>query len=190
MQTPVVVYADGERGDAPGVTFRWPDTDAYRKLTRKHYGAVSVIPLPATERFRVVEGVFAPERTRDGKSWRWMSDRATIELPDAGATAVRIVLRAPPEYPLDENRVRIDVHGRSTWLTVQRDATSEVVLPIPRGPVRISFTPQRSFVPAKIAGANNRDTRTLSVMLTRVEQIVSPRSAPPAPPPPPPRTQR
>jgi hypothetical protein len=42
----MVILADGERGAAKGVTFRWPDTDAYRKLTREHYGAVSVIPLP------------------------------------------------------------------------------------------------------------------------------------------------
>lgn len=167
---PMVLYADGERAEAEGVTFRWPDTDAYRKLTRQHYGAVSVVPLPPSQRFRVVDGVFAPERTRDGQSWRWIGARGTIELPNLGADRVRIVLRAPPEYPLDANRVCVDVHGRAVFVTVRRRASTEVVLPIPRGAVLITFTPERSFVPAKVS-AKNRDQRTLSVMLTRVEQI-------------------
>jgi hypothetical protein len=160
----MVIYADGERGEAKGVTFRWPDTDAYRKLTRQHYGAVSVIPLPVEQRFRVVEGVYAPERRRDGRSWRWIGARGVIELPDRGATHVRVRLRTPPEYPLDRNRVRVngvDVeigHGKSV----------EVVVPFAR---RLTFLPERTFVPARIPGANNRDARTLSVMLTSVEQL-------------------
>ena len=68
-----IPYPHGYLHGCPaGVTFRWPDTDAYRKLTRQHYGAVSVIPLPPSQRFRVTEGVYAPERKRDGTSWRWL----------------------------------------------------------------------------------------------------------------------
>jgi hypothetical protein len=160
---PVVVLADGERGDAPGVTFRWPDTDAYRKLTRQHYGAVSVIPLRANERYRVVEGVFAPERLRDGTSWRWLGARAVIDLPPLGASSVRFVFRIPPEYPFEGNRVRVG----NTIVNLRRDSTTEVVVPFAP---RITIEPERSFVPARIPGANNRDLRTLSVMLTKVEQ--------------------
>ncbi len=162
--TPVVILADS---DSEGVTFRWPDTDAYRKLTRQHYGAVSVIPLPPEQRYQVLEGVFAPERTRDGKAWRWISARGTIELPDLGATHVRIDLRAPPEYPFDANVV--DVNGSA--VTVRRDSTAEVIVPFAK---RITIAPRRSFIPANVPGANNRDRRTLSVMLTRVVQETRP----------------
>ena len=161
----LVILADGERGGARGVTFRWPDTDAYRKLTRQHYGAVSVIALPPAERFRVVEGVFAPERTRDGNSWRWIGARGVIELPQSRATQARLTFRTPPEYPFEQ--IRIDVNSVSVAL--KRNQTVEVVVPIAGG--RIAITPERTFIPANVPGANNRDRRTLSVMLTRVEQL-------------------
>jgi hypothetical protein len=161
FDTPIVLYADGE---AQGVTFRWPDTDAYRKLTRQHYGAVSVIPVPLEQRFRVVEGVYAPERRRDGRSWRWIGARGVIELPELGASQVRIVLRTPPEYPLDRNAVTVN----GTTVEIRKDQTVEVIVSYAR---RITFLPERTFVPARIPGANNRDARTLSVMLTSVEQL-------------------
>lgn len=164
---PVYLYADG-----PGtVNFRWPDTDAYRKLTRQHYGIVSITESRVTRRFNVVEGVFGRERTHDGESWRWLGPRATIILPDLGLQRVRITLRAPPECPLGENRIEIDIHGRRFWMTVQRGATSNADLPIPMGPVHITFIPEKTFVPAKVPDAHNRDQRTLSVMLVRVEQV-------------------
>ena len=168
---PMVTYADGEPGSSRGVAFRWPDSDAYRKLTRGHYGSVSAIPLPAAERFRVVEGVFAPERTREGESWRWIGRRGSIELPDLGATTARITLRAPPEYPLEANGIRIRTNAQERVVAVQRGQTTVVELALPSGRARIAFEPEQTFVPAEITGANNRDQRTLSVMLTRVEQI-------------------
>jgi hypothetical protein len=152
------------------VTFRWPDTDAYRKLTRQRYATVSVSAYPPSRRFQVLDGVFAPERSPEGLSWRWISSRGSIELPNVGARHVRIVLRAPPEYPLAENRVAITIHGHTSWLTVQRGATSSVVLPIPAGPVRISFVPERTFVPAEATRGGNRDRRRLGVMLTSIQQ--------------------
>jgi len=164
---PMVLWADGERGSAEGFTFDWPDTDAYGKLTRRHYGAVSVIPLPAAQRFRVVGGVFPPERRRDGTSWRWIGARGIIELPSQLGAQVRVVLRTPPEYPLDANRVRVN----GTLVELRRGQSAAIV--IPYAP-RIVFEPERTFVPAQIAGANNRDARTLSVMLTSVEQLGAP----------------
>jgi hypothetical protein len=161
---PMVILADGERASARGVTFRWPDTDAYRKLTREHYGAVSVIPLLPAERFRVVEGVYAPERTRDGRSWQWISARGVIELPRLGATRVRLVFRTPPEYPLDGNRIRVN----DAVVTLKRNDTAEAIIP---SSDTITMLPERTFIPANIRGANNRDARTLSVMLVSVEQL-------------------
>lgn len=162
----IVLYTDGERGDAPGVTFRWPDTDSYRKLTRQHYGAVSVIPVPAHHRFRAVEGIYAPERLRDGTSWRWLATRGVLTLPELGATRVRVAFRTPPEYPFESNRVRVG----ATIVTVRRNASAEVIVPYSK---TLTIEPERSFVPARIAGANNRDPRTLSVMLTKIEQLDS-----------------
>ncbi len=169
-ETPMVLYANGERGEAQGVTFRWPDTDAYRKLTRQHYGFVSVIPLPLTQRYRVVEGVQPLERRRDGAQWRWIGARGVIELPQQRGTHVRVKLRTPPEYPLDGNRV--DVNGAVVEL--KRNESVEVLVPYAK---QIVFTPSRTFIPARIPGANNRDQRTLSVMLTSVEQLDAPPAA-------------
>ena len=167
-----VILADGERGDARGVTFRWPDTDAYRKLTRQHYGAVSVIAVPPSERFRVIEGVFPPERTRDGRAWRWIGARGVIELPHLGATRVRLTFRTPPEYPFADNRLRVN----DTLVALHRDRTVHVIVPLPADRI-ITMLPDRTFVPANVRGANNRDRRTLSVMLTRVELLDLPPSS-------------
>lgn len=174
---PMVILADGERADAKGVTFRWPDTDAYRKLTREHYGAVSVIPLPPAERYRVIEGVFAPERTRDGRAWRWLASKAILEVPSLGATRARLIFRTPPEYPLDGNTIRVN----DSIVAIKRNESVEVIIPLTD--TRITITPERTFIPAQIRGANNRDQRTLSVMLTRVELLDSQPVSAGSPPP-------
>ena len=170
VSLPLFLYADGERGDAPGATFRWPDTDAYRKLTRRHYGAVSAIPVPPEERFRVVEGIHPPERTREGASWRWVARRGVLELPDIGATHVTLFFRATPEYPFARNVVRIRSGTRESIVTIRRGEMATASIPIDPAARRITIAAQQSFVPAAIPGANNRDPRTLSVMLTRVRQ--------------------
>ncbi len=165
---PMVLLADGERQDA--VTFRWPDTDAYRKLTRNHYRAVSVIPLPPANRFRVVEGVFPPEGS-DGQAWRWLGARAVIELPRLGAKSVRLHFRTPPEYPYEVNYIYVQRGGFDSLVTIRRNATAQVIVPLSDDDTRILLIPEQTFVPARVPGANNRDQRTLSVMLTRVEQL-------------------
>jgi hypothetical protein len=178
ITTPIVLMADGavlHRSD--GVTFRWPDNDAYRKLTRGHYGVVSVIPSLPARRFRVIEGVFAPERTRDGQQWRWLGAKAIIEVPPLGATRARLAFRTPPEYPLDGNRIRVN----GTLVTLKRNETKEVIVTLTPED-RVIMIPERTFIPARIRGANNRDQRTLSVMLTRVELVDPPRTAAGSPP--------
>ena len=40
------LLAEGESRWPGAVTFRWPDSDAYRKLTRNHYRVVSLSPIP------------------------------------------------------------------------------------------------------------------------------------------------
>lgn len=160
---PIVLYADGERGEARGVTFRWPDTDAWGKLTRQHYGAVSAIVVPPAERDRVIEGIHPPERLRDGTAWRWITARGVLELPNLGARRVRLRFRTPPEYPLERNSVTVN----GTRVEIRRGTTAEVVIPFAP---RITIVAERSFVPATISAARNRDHRTLSVMLTGLSQ--------------------
>ncbi|MDP9192011.1 MAG: hypothetical protein M3P06_09970 [Acidobacteriota bacterium] len=179
IATPIVLLTDGELAHrSDGVTFRWPDTDAYRKLTRGHYGVVSVIPLLPASRFRVIAGVFPPERTRDGQLWRWLTREAIIQLPPLDATRVRLGFRTPAEYPLDVNR--IEVNGQ--LVSLRRNESAEIILPVP-GDRRIRIVAERTFIPAQIRGANNRDRRTLSVMLTRVE-LVDPQPVAAGSPPP------
>jgi hypothetical protein len=160
---PIALYADRERGEGPGVTFRWPDVDAYRKLTRQHYGAVSVIPIPPDERYRVVSGIYAPEGLRDGTQWRWISARGIIELPNLGRKLVRLRLRTPPEYPLERNSILVN----GTRVELRRNESVNVAIPFAG---TVTFAPERTFVPAEIPAANNRDSRRLSVMLVRVAQ--------------------
>ena len=86
---PLFIYADGAtaRGDAK--VFAWKPSDAYIKLTRNHYRATSVIPVPPERRFPIVEGVFAPERAQDGREWRWLTTNAVVQLPHGPARSGR-----------------------------------------------------------------------------------------------------
>jgi hypothetical protein len=171
VSRPMVIYADGERRGDRGITFRWPDTDAYRKLTREHYGAVSVIPLTPSKRFTVIEGVFPPERTRGGRWWRWVGARGIIELPPLGATKVLLSFRTPRDYPLPGNHLRVHSGAWETVIAVPHAGTAQVIVPITENDRRITFVAERTFVPARLHGANNRDQRVLSVMLTAVSQV-------------------
>ena len=161
LDVPLFILADGE---TEGTVFRWESSDAYRKLTRNFYSVVTVAPVPASERFQAVSGIYPPERSRDGKSWRWVAAEGVLRLPDIDATHVRLTFRLPPEYPFEGNVIRI---GNQT-LALRRDQSADMIVPSAE---LIRIVPERTFVPAQIAGRNNRDRRTLSVMLTDVEQI-------------------
>ena len=147
---PIVLLADGEREDA--VTFRWPDTDAYRKLTRNHYRAVSILPLPPNRRLRVVEGVFPPARSADGQAWRWLGPRAIIELPRLGAKSVRLHFRTPPEYPFEENHIYVQ-HGEfDSLVTIKRNGKAQLIVHSPATTRASCSSPSRhSFPPASWA---------------------------------------
>lgn len=158
--------------ETPGAkVFRWKTPDAYTKLTRTHYGAASVVPVPVTERFLAMSGISPPERTRTG-SWRWIGARGVISLPDLGARRVRITFEVPNDYPLPSNRVRIDVAGGVTVQGIVAPKGKTVLdVPLPPGRAQLTITAEKSFVPADVPGRLSRDRRTLSVMLTGLEQI-------------------
>lgn len=156
----------------PGAhVFTWQTGDAYHKLTRGHYGAASIVPLPPTQRFQAVAGVSPPERTATG-SWRWIADQGVILLPDLGATHVRLTFATPGDYPFDGILLTVFVNDvATTRVAVKRGATVPIELAIPTGRAKIRILPERHFIPAKLPGSQSRDPRKLSVMLVGLEQF-------------------
>ncbi|HVG23525.1 MAG TPA: glycosyltransferase family 39 protein, partial [Thermoanaerobaculia bacterium] len=187
VDRPLYELTDSATAAPQGKVFRWETPDAYTKLTRGHYGAASVVPLPVTQRFLALGGISPPERTGTG-SWRWIGAKGVIALPDLGARGVRLTLEVPNDYPLPSNRVRVDVAGGgSVSGVVTRGAKTVLDVPLPAGRAELTITPERTFVPADVPGRLSRDRRTLSVMLTGLEQLTAasaPRSATPVPAPP------
>lgn len=158
---------------APGAhVFTWTTGDAYNKLTRGHYGAASIVPLPATQRFQAVAGVSPPERTADG-SWRWIADQGVLLLPDLGHSHVRLTFATPADYPFEQGVfLMVSVNDTpAATVNVKRGARVPVELAIPPGRAKITVLPERYFIPAQIAGSRSRDPRKLSVMLVGLEQF-------------------
>jgi hypothetical protein len=171
IDVPLYELTDSATEAPNGKVFRWETPDAYTKLTRGHYGAASVVPLPVTQRFLAIEGISPPERTRTG-SWRWIGARGTIALPDLGASSVRLTLEVPNDYPLPSNRATIAVDGGAiVTADVAPGKKTVVEVPLPRGRTVLRITPEKTFVPANVPGRLSRDRRTLSVMITGLEQL-------------------
>jgi hypothetical protein len=168
---PLYELTDSATHSPRGRVFRWETPDAYTKLTRGHYGAVSVVPVPLARRFQATAGISPPERART-RSWRWVGGRGTIVLPDLGARAVRLTFEVPDDYPIPANGVRVEVAGGASAIATVRPGTRTTLeLPLPPGRAELTIIPQRTFVPANVPGRLSRDRRTLSVMLTGVEQV-------------------
>ena len=174
---PLLIYADGATQRKDAWVFRWHDTDAYRKLTRNHYRAVSVIPLPPERRFRGVEGVYAQERDQDGREWRWLAPSAQIQLPNGGARRVILHIGLPVSSPLAENT--IIVNGVRT--VVGRGRTTEVVIDVAAGAPIIRLESAQSFIPAEVPSMRSGDRRRLAVELYDLR--TTPAAAPTPPPP-------
>ena len=154
---PLVLFADG--GGA-GKTFSWPESDAYGKLTRNHYRVVTLQTIPPVERFLPVRGVYPPERTIAGDSWRWLGRDAGIRLPSARLPKVAITLRLSPDSPYDSDTVTIN---GSRLLVTKQPATATIP-----AAEEIVFHSDQSFAPATVL--HNQDPRILAVQLIRVVQ--------------------
>ncbi len=168
---PLWIYGHGRSSREGAKNWTWPDSDAYGKLTRNHYRVVSLAPLPAEERFRVLSGVYPIERSVSAGSWRWLSPEAQVRLPDLRAAGVELRLRLHPDAPWESNRTTFFLNGvEAGQLVVRRDRAAQILLPLPAGSVVLRIRSDRSFVPAALAGTRNRDPRRLAVMLTGVNQ--------------------
>ena len=101
-KAPVYLLAEGESRWKGAMSFRWPSSDAYRRLTRNHYGVVSLSPVPPDYRFQVVRGVYRWEPTIRDARWRWMDADAAILLFPKGTRAIAVTLGLDASAPLLE----------------------------------------------------------------------------------------
>ncbi len=170
-RAPVYLLAEGESGWSGAVTFRWPYSKAYCRLTRNHYRVVSLSPIPPIWRFQIVRGVHGWEPSILDAKWRWMDADAAIQIFPKGAPAAAVTLGLDLSAPLASNQVRVSVNGApAATIEISRGTGRRLELPLPAGgPVEIAFRSARSFVPAE-AGAGT-DTRRLAIQLLAVERL-------------------
>jgi dolichyl-phosphate-mannose-protein mannosyltransferase len=166
-RAPVYLLAEGESGWPGAVTFRWPASDAYRRLTRDHYRVVSLSPIPPAWRFQIVRGVYGWEPSVQDARWRWMDDDAAILVFPRETRAIAVTLGLDRSAPLPANAVTVSVNGApAATVEIARGASERIELPRPAsGTMEIAFRSARSFVP----GAG--DSRRLAVQLLAVERI-------------------
>ncbi len=169
---PAFLYGDGTSGWEGALTFQWPASDAYGKLTRGLYRVVTVSPVPPRRRYQAVRGVHDYEPTVRERGWRWMEPEAVIRVFPHGNRAVALTLGLSKLAPWPSVRVDLSVDGASgASVEVRRGEQQRLVLPLPAAEtVDISFRSSASFVPAE-AGLNAADRRRLAVQLLDVEQL-------------------
>ena len=171
VDVPLVLFSDGGTEYRHGTTFQWPFSDAYGKLTRNHYRVVSLIPVPASQRYRPVSGVYPMERNIRGEEWRWLEPSAELILPDLGSGEAQITLAIPPTFPHSETRVDFIINGRP-WRSavLKRNVPIDFMIPLDEGENRIQIRSEKVFVPAEVKGSLSRDRRKLAVQVLIIEQ--------------------
>lgn len=141
----VYLLAEGESGWKGARTFAWPESEAYRRVTRNHYRVVSLSPVPANRRFQILRGVYGwgPDGDVRRAQWRWMEAEAAIRIFPRGARAAAVTLGLAPSFPLPSARVEIAVSGSpAAGIEIARGTRRrvEVALPASRfAPVEIAF---------------------------------------------------
>ena len=167
-ETPLWMYVEGRSPREDAAKFWWPASDAYGKITRGHYRAVSLVPFPPTERFFPIEGIHPLEAKEDGVWWRWLEKESSLVVPRLGSSRVEFSFHLPPESPYEEVTLSLYVDERlRAGLPVSRGKTSKARLQMPEGGL-LTVIADKTFVPAD-QGA--RDTRKLAIMLVGVRQL-------------------
>ena len=169
---PVYLLGDGESAWPGAQTFRWPESDAYGKLSRGGlYRVVSLSPIPPGRRYRVERGVFGYEPSAREAQWRWLGPDAAMGVFPAGAPRAALTLALPGSAPWPSNRVTVMVGGvPAADLEIPRGGRKTVDLPLPPGDeVEITFRSAVSFIPAETG--SGPDTRRLSVQLLDLEVL-------------------
>jgi hypothetical protein len=164
---PLFIYADGGTSRPDAKVFQWRPSDAYTKLTRNHYRATSIIPVPPERRYRIVEGVYAPERNQEGREWRWLAPSASVQLPDGPPRKLTLSLGLPHDAAIESNSVTLFVNDQPTNATarVERARPTPVTVDIPAGTPIVKVVSGTSFIPAEVPALRSGDRRRLSVEL-------------------------
>jgi hypothetical protein len=167
---PVYLLGDGESAWPGAQTFRWPESDAYGKLSRGGlYRVVSLSPIPPGRRYRVERGVYGYEPTAREAQWRWLGPDAAVVLFPQGAAGAVLTLALPEASPWPSNRVTVGVGGvPAADLEIPRGERRSVELSLPPADeVEVAFQAGESFVPAETRAGP--DTRRLAVQLVHLE---------------------
>lgn len=164
------LLAEGRSRWPGAVTFAWPFSDAYPKLTRDHYRVVSLSPIPLDHRFQSVRGLHNWEPSLLDARWRWLDDDAAVRIfPRPACRAVVVRLGLDLSAPIPANTVTLSLNGTpGATVEIARGTVRAVELPLPTGnpgrPVEIAIRSARSFVPG------GGDSRRLAVQLLAVER--------------------
>lgn len=159
----VLLLGEGQAVAPDAMTFVWPDSDAYGKLTRNHYRVVTLDPLRPEERFLPIDGV-GPWQSADGKlRWRWLMEDARIEIPPC-CGPLDLVLSLPEQAPYERVGLTLEVDGRRVGrISLDRNAIKRARVDLPDEAGTIHIVSDRGFIPANARPSS--DPRKLSVQL-------------------------
>lgn len=171
---PLYLLGEGESGWPGASTFRWPESDAYGKLTRDLYRVVSLSPIPPSRRYLAGRGVHAWEPSLLQPRYRWLGPDAALRLAPAGERRVELTLAVPDSAPWPSNRVAVTVGGAAAAeVEIPRGERRTLALRLPTtAEVEVGFRSAASFVPAETGGGS--DTRRLAVQLVNLELLGRP----------------
>ena len=125
---PTMVFGEGANQHSDPVVFSWPDSDAYRKMTRNHYRVVSLTRLESP--IEPLTGVFTWE-SAGGPRWRWLSDEARFDV-GPGSPSGTMVLALPADAPSEQTTVSVYAGDRLLeTASLQRGATLTLRLTLP-----------------------------------------------------------
>ena len=163
------ILADGTTRVPGAQLFSWPASDAYGKLTRNHYRAVSLIPLTPERRFLPVKGVNPWERDADRPEWRWLDQVSAIRIPP-GMGDLRLDFELPKEAPFESTTLRLRIDGaRVGELSIRRGEQASRVVPLPDGRyAELEMVSSEAFTPAM---GDGRDPRRLALTLIGLERV-------------------
>jgi hypothetical protein len=141
------LLGDGESVWKEAKTFRWPESDAYGKLTRGHYRVVSVSHIPPAWRYVPLGGVYGFEPNLRERGLRWLAPEASIRVVPRCGNAFAVTLALPGNAPWPSNRVSVWAAGAMVQEEdVPRGGRVRFVVPLPQIPAfDISFRSRSSF---------------------------------------------
>jgi hypothetical protein len=166
---PVFIYGNGGSYDPDARVFSWKPSHVFSKVTRNHYGVVSVVEVPPDERYEIISGVYGSERD-PLHEWRWVAERAELRLPDVDADELTLRMSLSRTVPHESTVVDVILNGKpAASVTVRRSEQSSVSIPLADGEQQLVFRCRNPFVPADQSDGRG-DARRLCFQLLGVDQ--------------------